>query len=138
MDEVEKLQRLVRYIHRVVVRPGSLGVTVRLYVDASYGVHCDGKSHTRTCIVLGDVEAVHCWSSKQLIVTKSSTEAELVGLSDSANQAIYIREFLLGQGYDMGPIVVYQDNQSCIVLVERVQSELGTYTSACCNLRGVN
>ena len=32
---------------------------------------------------------MHCKSSKKLIVTKSSTEAELVGLSDSANQGIY-------------------------------------------------
>ena len=127
MDDVEKLQRLIRYIHGtegngVVLRPGALGVTVRLYVDASYGVHCDGKSHTGSCVVIGDVGAVHCRSSKQLIVTKSSTEAELVGLSDSANQAIHIREFLIGQGYPMGPIIVYQDNQSCMALVERGRS----------------
>ena len=127
VDDVEKLQRLVRYVHAtrddgVVLRPGVMGVTVRLYVDASYGVHIDGKSHTGSCIVLGDVGAVHCRSSKQLIVTKSSTEAELVGLSDSANQAIHIRSFLLGQGYNMGPIIVYQDNQSCIALVQRGRS----------------
>ena len=122
--DVDKLQRLVRYIRGtrdrgVVLRPGGLGISVRLFVDASYGVHADGRSHTGSCIVIGDVGAVHCRSSKQLIVTKSSTEAELVGLSDSTNQAIHIRSFLISQGYAMGPIIVYQDNQSCMALVDR-------------------
>ena len=127
LDDVEKLQRLVRYIHAtrdsgVVLRPGASGVSVRLFVDASYGVHSDGRSHTGSCVVIGDVGAVHCRSSKQLIVTKSSTEAELVGLSDSANQSIFIRTFLIAQGYKMEPVTIYQDNQSCMALVERGRS----------------
>ena len=61
-------------------------------------------------MVIGDVGAVHCRSSKQLIVTKSSTEAELVGLSDSANQGIFVRTFLIAQGYKMEPVTIYQDN----------------------------
>jgi hypothetical protein len=72
--------------------------------------------------VIGDLGVVHCRSSKQLIVTKSSTEAELVGLSDSANQGIFIRSFLMAQGYKMGPLTIYQDNQSCMALVERGRS----------------
>jgi hypothetical protein len=127
VDDVDKLQRLVRYIgatrdHGVVLMPGASGISVKLYVDASYGVHHDGKSHTGSCIVIGDVGAVHCRSSKQLIVTKSSTEAELVGLSDSANQGIFIRNFLLSQGYRMGPVTIFQDNQSCMALMERGRS----------------
>ena len=114
-DDVDKLQRLVRYIHGirdsgVLLRPGAGGISVRLFVDASYGVHSDGRSHTGSCVVIGDVGAVHCRSSKQLIVTKSSTEAELVGLSDSANQGIFVRTFLIAQGYKMEPVTIYQDN----------------------------
>ena len=126
-DDVGKLVRLVRYIRGtremgVVLRPGEIGVQVRLYVDASYGVHTDGRSHTGSCVVIGDVGSVHCRSTKQQIVTKSSTEAELVGLSDSANQAIHIRDFLSLQSYRLGPIVVYQDNLSCMALLERWRS----------------
>jgi hypothetical protein len=126
-DDVEKLIRLVKYVRGtresgIVLRPGTLGVQVRLYVDASYGVHADGRSHTGSCVVIGDVGAVHCRSTKQLIVTKSSTEAELVGLSDSANQAIHLQDFLKQQGHVMGPIVVYQDNMSCMALVARGRS----------------
>ena len=126
-DDVGKLVRLVRYIRGtremgVVLRPGEIGVQVRLYVDASYGVHTDGRSHTGSCVVIGDVGSVHCRSTKQQIVTKSSTEAELVGLSDSANQAIHIQDFLSLQGYKLGPIVVYQDNLSCMALLEQGRS----------------
>ena len=69
VDDVEKLQRLVRYIHNtrdsaVLMRPGVSGLSVRLFVDASYGVHSDGRSYTGSCIFIGDVGAVHCRSSK--------------------------------------------------------------------------
>lgn len=126
-DDIEKLRRVLRYIagtkdRGVILRPGKLGVCVRLYVDAAYGVHSDGKSHTGSCVVLGESGAVHCRSSKQLIVTKSSTEAELVGMSDSANQGIYIRNFLIEQGYTMAPITLFQDNQSCMALIDRGRS----------------
>ena len=117
-DDVDKLHRLVRYIRRsrdtgLVLNPGASGITVRLFVDASYGVHVDGKSHTGCCVVIGDVGAVHCRSAKQGIVSESSTEAELIGLSDSANQGIHTRMFLINQGHAMGPVTVYQDNMSC-------------------------
>jgi len=58
-------------------------------------------------------------SSKQKIVTKSSTEAELVGLSDTASQAIHLRNFVLAQGYETGPAIIYQDNLSCMALMKR-------------------
>ena len=125
--DIEKLFRLLRYIRwtvdlGLVLRPGVSGIVVRLFVDASYGVHGDGKSHTGSCVVIGDVGAVHCRSTKQAIVTKSSTEAELVGLSDSCNQALHMRNFLIAQGYKMPCVVVYQDNMSCMALVDRGRS----------------
>ena len=126
-DDVDKLNRLLKYINAtkergVTFRPGTMGICIRLFIDAAYGLHGDGKSHTGSCVVIGDVGAVHCKSSKQTIVTKSSTEAELVGLSDSANQGIYMRNFLLAQGYPLGPTIIYQDNTSCMALVERGRS----------------
>ncbi len=64
-------------------------MAIRAYIDAAYGVHQDsGKSHTECVIVLGEGVPVFAKSSKQKIVTKSSTEAELVGLSETATQAI--------------------------------------------------
>ena len=126
-DDIDKLIRLIRYIRGtremgIILRPGASGIRVHLFVDASYGVHVDGRSHTGSCVVIGDLGAVHCRSAKQQIVTKSSTEAELVGLSDSANQGLFLRNFLTLQGYKMPAVTVYQDNMSCMALLARGRS----------------
>jgi hypothetical protein len=124
VDDIAKLKRLLGYLratqHRgIVLRIGDT-MTVRAYIDASYGVHQScGKSHTGCAIVLGDAGVLTARSSKQKIVTKSSTEAELVGLSDSAAQAIHLRNFVMEQGYKVGPAVIYQDNLSCMALMKR-------------------
>ena len=127
VNDVDELHRVVRYIRwsgdsGLVFRPGGSGISVKLFVDASYGVHVDGKSHTGSCVVIEDIGAVHCRSTKQRIVSKSNTEAELIGLSDSANQGIHTRMFLDNQGYSMGPVTVYQDNMSCMALIDRGRS----------------
>jgi hypothetical protein len=97
-------------------------MVVRLFVDASYGVHKDGKSHTGSCVVIGDVGAVHCRSSKEDIVVKSSTEGELIAASNLANQGLHSRQFLIARGYKMGPVILYQDNLSCMAMLARGRS----------------
>ena len=42
-----------------------------------------------------------------------------MGLSDTATLAIHLRNFVIGQGYDIGPAIVYQDNLSCMALMKR-------------------
>ena len=46
-----------------------------------------------------DAGALFCMSTKQKIVTKSSTEAELVDLLNTTAQAIHMRNFVQAQGY---------------------------------------
>ena len=55
-------------------------------------------------------------------MTKSSTESELVGMSDQVPQAIWSRNFLLAQGHAIGPVKIYQDNMSTIALAEKGRS----------------
>ena len=45
-----------------------------------------------------------------------------MALSDSANQGLYIRNFLISQGYTMEPVMIYQDNTSCMALAEKGRS----------------
>jgi hypothetical protein len=87
------------------------------FVDASYGVHSDGKSHTGVVITIND-GSVYCESTKQSLNTKSSTESELVGLSDAISQVIWTRNYLIAQGYDLGPAKVFQDNLSTMAMVK--------------------
>ena len=59
----------------IVLRPDD-DLSLEAHIDASYGVHEDGKSHSGMHLSLG-LGAFFVKSSKQKIVTKSSTEAEL-------------------------------------------------------------
>ncbi len=58
-----------------------------------------------------------CRSTKQKIVMKSSTESELVAVSDEINMAVWVRDFLTHQGHELGPVILYQDNMSTIALI---------------------
>ena len=114
-----KLIKLLQYLNKnqsleLILTPGD-DFRVVQYTDAAYGVHSDGKSHTGTCILIGK-GAIHARSVKQKIVTKSSTEAELVGLSDEASKGLWVNYFMEHQGYKMPPLVEYQDNLSTIVM----------------------
>jgi ABC-type nitrate/sulfonate/bicarbonate transport system substrate-binding protein len=86
-------------------------------VDASFGIHEDGKSHSGLSISLGS-GSILSKSVKQRIVTKSSTEAELVAESDFASEAIFSRDFLQAQGIDTSSAIIYQDNQSTISMIK--------------------
>ena len=50
-------------------------------IDAAFAVHMDMRSHTGGLTSFGR-GMIHCRSSKQKLNTKSSTEAEVVGVSE--------------------------------------------------------
>lgn len=62
------------------------------WVDAAYATHPDSKSHTGYCFSLGWLGAMfYSKSSKQSIVTLSSTEAEIVAGVECAKEIIWFR-----------------------------------------------
>ena len=88
---------------------------MKTWVDASYAVHADMKSHTGGCISFGR-GALICKSTKQKLNIKSSTEAELVGASDMLPIHIWLDMFLGAQGYFLEENTFAQDNQSTMKL----------------------
>jgi len=117
-----KLEHLLMYINGsrdrgILIKPGN-SLQIYAYVDAAYGTHFDMKSHTGCLIKVGEEGSpVFCKSAKQHIVSRSSTEAELIALSDSASQVIWVREFMIQQGFDLAPATIFQDNMSTISLI---------------------
>ena len=83
------------------------------WIDAAYAVHHNMRSHTGGIISLG-WGVLHAKSSKQKLNTKSSTEAEVVGMSEYITYNIWLLNFLKSQGYEIWHNVIYQDNQSAI------------------------
>ena len=124
-DDWTKLKRAIQYLRKTnnlgMVLEGSDTIGILAFVDASYGVHSDMKSHSGCVIGIGR-GPVYAKSGGQKLNTKSSTEAELIALSDSATQIIWTRNFLLEQGYSLGPAIVYQDNLSKVALVKNGKS----------------
>ena len=84
---------------------------IHWWIDASFAVHDDYKSHTSACLSFGKGCPVNI-SSKQKINTRSSTEAEFVGINDAMALVLWCRLFIMGQGFDVHDNIVYQDNQS--------------------------
>ena len=90
-------------------------------IDSSHATHSDYRGHTGLCATLGK-GCILAMSSKQKINTKSSAETELVGTSDAATPAIYLRNLIIGQGLECMPLIIEQDNQSTMAMMERGQA----------------
>jgi hypothetical protein len=117
-----KLERVLKYLNATpemgIVLEATKDLQLLAYVDASFAVHKDMKSHTGGVISLGK-GPIWSKSSKQRLNSKSSTEAELIAVSDALSQVSWTREFLTEQGYDLGPARLFQDNLSTIALANR-------------------
>ena len=83
------------------------------WVDAAYANHPDMKGQTGATCTMGQGSV---YSLKQMLVARSSTEAELIGVHDILPQILWTRNFLLAQGYPVQKNIVYQDNMSTILL----------------------
>jgi hypothetical protein len=120
-----KLFRGIRYLRGTKDMGLTLGTSTPLeviaYTDASFAVHPNMVSHTGATVTLGG-GPIFARSTKQRLNTKSSTESELVGLSDSATQVIWTRNFIIAQGYDIKEAVIKQDNMSTIALANKGRS----------------
>ena len=127
-DDHRKLTRLLRYLegtrHLGIVLEANKPIQLMAYIDASYAVHDNFKSQTGGIISLGR-GPVFANSSKQKLVSKSSTEAELIGVSDVLSHVLWARDFLLEQGHQVGSAKLYQDNTSTILLANKGLSSSG-------------
>ena len=84
-------------------------------------VHPDMRSHSGIIMMFGK-GAMYSSSCKQKLNTKSSTEAELVGIDDTMGQVLWTRHFLAAQGEYVPTTTIYQDNKSMILLAENGRS----------------
>ena len=71
------------------------------------------RSHTEGMMPF-EIGALHTKSTKQKLNTKSSTEAELVGVSEYLPYHIWLINFLEYQGYKVKKKLLFQDNESTI------------------------
>ena len=118
-DNYKKLTRLIRYLRHtlfiyLVLGKDDTGV-VRWWIDASYAVHPDMHGHTGATMSMGN-GSVFSGSWKQKLVTRSSTESEVVGVFDMLPQVLWTKKFLEDQGVEVKETILYQDNLSSMLL----------------------
>lgn len=123
-SDLRRVKRILQYIY-FTKNEGILfncdnDYNLICYVDASFNCYDDGKGHYGYTFSLGKNNGhFYSKSSKMKIVTLSSTEAEYVALAHAVTEIVYLRRLLKEIGFQQfGPTRVYEDNLSCIKIVE--------------------
>ena len=128
VEDWDKLRRVLQYLHATEDMKYIVGADdvphLLNWVDASFAVHEDMKSHTGGVMSLGR-GAIMAKSRKQKLNTKSSTEAEVVGASDYLPNTLWAKRFLEAQGYEIGSTRFALDNQSAIRLEKNGRASAG-------------
>ena len=118
-DDLKKLTRVVKYLRGTRDMILTLGLqndgVMTWWVDASYAVHNDMKGHTGGTMSLGH-GSIYSSSTKQKLVSCSSTEAKLIGVYDILPQLMWTSNFMRAQGMNLRKVVLMQDNTSTILL----------------------
>ena len=131
VDDWKKLGRAIKFLRKTQDLWLTLEVDkelcIRWWIDASFGVHPDKRSHTGATMSLGKGSPISS-STKQKLNTRSSTEAELVGVDDSMALVVWSRNFLQAQGLEVTDNIVYQDNQSAMLLERNGRASSGRRT----------
>jgi hypothetical protein len=128
IQDWEKLMRVMKYLNGTRSEYLTLSTddlrVVKWYVDASFAVHPDFKSHTGAVMMLGK-GAMQSIARKQKMTMRSRTEGKLVAVDNGATMILWTKLFLEAQGYDVEKKIVNQDNKSAILLETNDKKILG-------------
>ena len=124
---------MMKYLHstqgwHLTLKADDLKI-IKWYVDASFAVHPDFRSHTGGIMTMGS-GAMQVISKKQKLNSRSSTEAELIGADDAATMILWTKLFMEEQGYPIERNILYQDNKSAILLETNGRTSAGKRSRA--------
>ena len=121
VDNLKKLGRCLRYLrdlkHLSLTLEADDMMVIQWWADASFATYPNCRSHTGATLSFGK-GSVYSLSSTQKLNTRSSTEAELVGINDVMSMILWTRLFLEAQGYHVVDNILHQDNESTIKLAK--------------------
>ena len=116
-------RQVIAYLKLNSSRPvnfGSRDLTLHAYPDAAYAVHSDGFSHSGLFITLGpNGGPIYVRSKKQKMITKSSSEAELIAASSIVDAAKFLSKIMLElKMIKKIHFVLMEDNTSTIFILK--------------------
>ena len=125
-EDWNELKRILRYLkgtseHYLKLSDSKVNNNNELigYADANWAENnVDRKSNTGFIFQINNGSISWC-CKKQTCVALSSTESEFISLSETCKEAIWLRNLLEDMNLkQQEPTVVFEDNQSCLRLVE--------------------
>ncbi len=130
IEDMKKLLHLLGYLHAtkdiVLTICKREDLSIKMYVDAAYGLHATGESHTGTIVLFGGV-VVYVGSKKQKCIAKSPTVAEVAALSDNIDLVALFHEF--GEfitNANLEKPMIFEDCKACIDLVHGAKGQIRT------------
>ena len=119
----QALKRVIRYLagtrNRGITYGGVSNTTLTGYTDADWAGDHDSARSTSGYVFTLNGGAISWKSSKQKSIAKSTCEAEYMGQSEAAQEAVWARSMLSELGEQMtDPIPVFGDNQGAIALAK--------------------
>ena len=129
IEDDKKLDRLICYLRATRDKPLRLGCTlpptVTVSIDAAFANRDLMKSTSGMCVTLGVGNFISS-SKVQKLNSKSSTESEIIAVSDGMNIPLWLAGFIAYQRHGKIPVRLEQDNQSCITLLTKGRSTAET------------
>jgi hypothetical protein len=118
-DDYKKLIRTLSYLKHTIdlllILCADGSHVIKWLTGASFAVQNDMRSQTGATMLMGR-GGIYNMARKQKLNTTSSTESEVVGADDVIPQMIWTRTFLLEQGIEVSCNILYQYNQSAMLL----------------------
>ena len=128
--DFDELIHCLRYLkstrnHGLILKAGKpyRELVLKCYVDASYLTHPDSKSHQGYCLSFGDMGTFYSKSSKQQLISTSSTQSEVRALQTLVVDIIFIIELCkeLRRPIKL-PVIIFEDNAAVIALSREMTS----------------
>jgi hypothetical protein len=122
-DDMLKLRRLLFWLREhpdgglTITDDAHEDLAIYVWADASDNCHYDAKGHTGIFISIGKQEGspIFYLSKVQNLVSRSSTEAELIAVYKAIPRALWAMEALTEWGYSQESVEIFQDNISTIL-----------------------
>jgi hypothetical protein len=112
------LNYVVKTKNRCVWYEAKANLELKIYTDASHMLHMDAKGHGGIISTFGG-SIVACKSFKMKLVTKSSTESELVAVEEAVPYTLWMLMLCRDLRLEVKtPVKMMQDNLSAIGIID--------------------
>lgn len=126
-DHWHYLKNVLKYLNRTrnfglkFVKENKSDIQIHTFVDSDYANDPNDRKSITGFLIKMNNNTILWKTKKQNLVALSSTESEYVALCSSIMESLFINQILLEIFVKNKPIVVHEDNQSCIRIASTLE-----------------